>query len=205
MFVAEVVRANQGLERTRLARAAIVSRRRDRGGARSRTCLLDRSSTARSGHTSLPLPRDECLERGMRAWESLVTLVGGRESRAMGTVARPSTNVSRPPRVLQKVPVSETYSSKRMVRWLGLDRSSCFGNHRVRARLADAGRPARDLDRSRRVGTYSSETYDRPHGGLGGQTPFERLLERANRKVSRKSPLPTCARRKRIGLDTYYR
>src|SRR5580704_7206172 len=36
--------------------------------------------------------------------------------------------------------------------------------------------------------------YDRPHGGLGGQTPFERLLERANRKVSRKSPLPTSCR-----------
>jgi hypothetical protein len=32
---------------------------------------------------------------------------------------------------------------------------------------------------------------DRPHGGLGGQTPFERLLDRANRKVSRKSLLPT--------------
>ena len=33
--------------------------------------------------------------------------------------------------------------------------------------------------------------YDLPHGGLGGQTPFERLLDRANRKVSRKSLLPT--------------
>ena len=29
--------------------------------------------------------------------------------------------------------------------------------------------------------------HHRPHGGLGGQTPFERFLERA-RKVSRKSP-----------------
>jgi transposase InsO family protein len=31
--------------------------------------------------------------------------------------------------------------------------------------------------------------HNRPHGGLGGQTPFERFLERT--KLSRKNPLPT--------------
>jgi transposase InsO family protein len=33
--------------------------------------------------------------------------------------------------------------------------------------------------------------HNRPHGGLGGQTPFERFLERTNRNVTRKSVVTT--------------
>src|SRR5580704_1407711 len=44
--------------------------------------------------------------------------------------------------------------------------------------------------------------HHRPHGALGGKTPFERFLERAKVKVSRGSLLPTAFCRTRGGLLT---
>ncbi len=47
-------------------------------------------SNANLRQTSVPLPRDERLERSVHAWVRLVTSVVGRESSAAGPMARPS-------------------------------------------------------------------------------------------------------------------